>query len=54
MIVNDVFEQYLYFACLLNEMYKIFIRVSLEGGHLFAFQKYCDFMQHLNALLILL
>lgn len=51
MTANDVFGQYLDFAYLLNEMYKI-IRVPLEGGHLFAFQKYYDFMQHLNALLI--
>lgn len=52
MIVNYVFEQYLHFPYLLNETYNIFIRVPLEGGHLFAFQKYYDFMQHLNALLI--
>lgn len=52
MIVNYVFEQYLHFGYLLKEMYIIFIVVPLEGGHLFAFEKYCDFMQHLNALLI--
>lgn len=51
-MANYVFKQHLHFACLLNEIHNIAIRAPLKGGHLFAFQKYYDFMQHLNALLI--
>lgn len=52
-MVNFVFEQYLHFPYLFNETYSLFIRVPLEGGHLFAFPKYYDFMEHLNALFTL-
>lgn len=47
-----MYEQYLHIVYLLNEMHGIFIWVSLERGPLFTFQKYYDFMQHLNPLLM--